>query len=252
VNIAATLTRSFNAVGLRGAPTILSWLSRTPLSGQIATVRLPAGQFISFPAFDAYWARHLYAGVPYEPDVESIFRRFAAGRVLIDCGANIGYWSTRASELGFADAIAIEANEQLIPFIKRNYGGKVIHAAVHANSGEEMLLEGEGAAASIGQTGKPVRTLALKDLDVSGPVLVKLDIEGAEIPAIEGAVGMDAVFVYEDWPRSGMPVTKYLLDKGYSVSGYDETSIRTHADAFSFNERTNKEYGPSNFMAMRD
>ena len=251
MNLAAMVTRSFEASGLRGAPTILGWLSKTPLSGQIATVRLPGGESISFPAYDPYWARYLYAGVPYEPDVESIFRRLADGRVLIDCGANIGYWSARAKELGFTDAIAIEANEQLIPLIKRNYRGNIIHAAVHAKSGEEMWLEGEGAAATIGTSGKPVRSLALTDLNVSGPALIKLDIEGAEIPAIEGAAGMDAIFVYEDWPRSGMPVTKYLLEKGYSVSGYDEAPIRTHADAFSFNERTNKEYGPSNFVAMR-
>src|SRR5215475_8518553 len=115
MNVASALTRSFEVLGLRGAPTVLSWLSRTPLSGQVGTVRLPGGQPISFPAFDPYWARHFYAGVPYEADVEIIFRRFAAGRTLIDCGANIGYWSVRAKELGFSDAIAIEANELLIP-----------------------------------------------------------------------------------------------------------------------------------------
>jgi hypothetical protein len=158
----------------------------------------------------------------------------------------------RARELGFIDAVAIEANERLIPLIERNYAGTVIHAAVHIKSGEEMRLSGDGAAATLGKAGKPVHSLALADLGISGPVLIKLDVEGAEIAAIEGARGLDAIFVYEDWPRSGMPVTEYLLGKGYAVFGFDMTPIKTHAEAFAFNERTNKEYGPSNLIAMRD
>ena len=80
---------------------------------------------------------------------------------------------------------------------------------------------------------------------------MKLDIEGAEIAAIEGAQGMDAIFVYEDWPKSGMPVTRYLLEQGYSLFGFDMTPITTHAEAFAFNSRTTDVYGPSNFVAMR-
>lgn len=251
MNLAAVLTRSFEALGLHGAPTILTYLSKTPLSSQIATVRLPGGETISFPSYDPYWARHLYAGVPYEPDVEAIFRRFAVGRVLIDCGANIGYWSVRAKGLGFIDAIAVEANERLIPLLKQNHKGTVIHAAVHSKSGEEMHFEGGGATGTLGISGKPVRSIALADLGIADPALIKLDIEGAEIAAIEGAAGMDAIFVYEDWPRSGMPVTRHLLENGYFVSGFDMSPIKSHTDAFAFNERTTREYGPSNFLAMR-
>jgi FkbM family methyltransferase len=249
MNPAAALTRSFEALGLRGAPTLLTYLSKTVLSRQVATVTLTGGQPISFPAYDPYWARHLYAGVSYEPDVEAIFRRLAGGRVLIDCGANIGYWSVRATELGFSDAIAIEANDELIPLLKRNYQGRVIHAAVHSRSGEELHFQGAGATGRVGESGATVRSIALADLEVGTPAVIKLDVEGAEIAAIEGAAGMDAIFVYEDWPKSGMPVTRHLLENGYSVSGFDMSPIRTHAEAFAFNERTTRRYGPSNFVA---
>ena len=98
---------------------------------------------------------------------------------------------------------------------------------------------------------KPTISLALADLDVTEPVLIKLDVEGAEVAAIKGAAGMDAIFVYEDWPRSGMPVTRYALEMGYSVVGFDMKPIRSHAEAFEFNRRTRETYGPSNLVAMR-
>src|SRR5205085_2625120 len=104
---------------------------------------------------------------------------------------------------------------------------------------------------SLRETGKPVRTIALADLGISGPALVKLDVEGSEVAAIEGAGSLDAVYVYEDWPRSGMPVTRWLLEEGFKVSGFDLTPIRDLSDAFAFNRRTTQSYGPSNLIAMR-
>jgi FkbM family methyltransferase len=251
MNPAATLTASFEKLGLRGAPTLLSYLSKTRLSRRIATVQLPAGQPISFPAYDPYWARFLYARVPYEPDVEAVFRRFAKGRVLVDCGANIGYWSVRAEELGFSDAVAIEANDSWMPFLERNHSGRNLHAAVHSETGITLHLRGEGSAASLSEQGKAVESLALKDLGISGPVLVKLDVEGAEIAAVQGAAGMDAMFVYEDWPRSGMPVTQQLLEEGFAIFGFDMTRIRILSEAFEFNRRTTTRYSPSNLIAMQ-
>jgi FkbM family methyltransferase len=246
--LASAITRSLEALGLRGAPTLLRHLSK--FSKGLATATLASGERIAFPACDPYWCRYLYARVPYEPDVEAILRQHSGGRTLIDCGANIGYWSVRAAGLGFKSAIAIEANPQLIPLLQRNFPGTVHHAAVHSESNKTVYLIGGGAEGYLGAFGEPVRTLALRDLGVSGPVLVKLDVEGAEIPAIEGARGMDAIFVYEDWPRAGMAVTRHLLENGYSVSGFDGTPIENPADAIEFNRRTTQRYGPSNLVAF--
>jgi hypothetical protein len=112
-------------------------------------------------------------------------------------------------------------------------------------------LKGEGAAAALASDGKPVKTLALADLRVDCPAIVKLDVEGAEIEAIKGAGNLDAMFVYEDWPRSGLPVTEYLLRNGYALYGFDMTPIASHEEAFAFNKRTRETYGPSNFLATR-
>lgn len=249
MDIGGVITRSFERLGMRGAPALLNQLSRFN-KGRVDTATLPSGETISFPACDPYWCRYLYAGVPYEPDVEAILKRYAPGRVLIDCGANIGYWSVRARGLGFRNAIAIEANAGHIALLRRNYAGRVIHAAVHARSEEMLAFDGDGATGAVGPDGQPVPSLALADLDIIGPCLVKLDIEGVEIPAIEGAAGLDAIFVYEDWPRSGMPVTHWLLERGYCIRGFDESRIETLQEAFDFNRRTNSRYGPSNLVAF--
>jgi FkbM family methyltransferase len=251
MGVAGLITRGFEALHLRGAPTVLRYLGRLQ-PDRLATVVLPSGESITFPAWDAYWCRYLYAGVPYEPDVETILRRFAPGRVLVDCGANIGYWSARAERLGFAGAVAVEANPEHIPLLERNFAGPVHHAAVHSRSGEQLYLGGHGVAGALAESGAPVRSLALRDLGLPQPAVVKLDVEGAEIAAIKGAKGVDAVFVYEDWPRSGMLVTEYLLGNGYGVFGFDQTEIATHRQAFDFNRRTTARYGPSNFYALRE
>jgi FkbM family methyltransferase len=250
MNLAAVITQAFEAVHLRGAPTLLRYLSKTRLSKRITTTRLPGGECFAFPAYDPYWARHLYAGVPYEPDVEAIFRRFSSGRTLIDCGANIGFWSARAKDLGFKDAIAIEANADLIQLLRRNHRGRVIHAAVHSSSGQTLFLEGDGPAAHLAQHGVPVGTIALADLGIIQPAVVKLDVEGAEVAAIEGAGDLDAIFVYEDWPKSGMPVTQYLLERGFTLYGFDMSPITTVRDALEFNGRTTTTYAPSNFVGI--
>lgn len=249
ISAARTVTCALELLRLRGAPTILRCLS--PLFRDLLTTVMIDGVPITFPAYDHYWCRYLYARARYEPDVEAIFRKYGSGRILIDCGANIGYWSARHKSFGFTDAIAIEANPKLIEILAHNHD-KVIHAAVHSRSGETLLLEGNGAVGAIGERGVPVLSLALADLNVQGPILIKLDVEGAEIPAIEGARGLQALFVYEDWPSRKMEVTRHLLAAGYLVLGFDETPIRSAEEAMAFNSRTREVYGPSNFAAMKD
>ena len=170
--IAGALVRGFERQDIRGAPSLLRLLSKAPsLRRALATVRLPHGQAITFPAFDAYWCRYLWASVPYERDVEQIFRKLGRGRVLIDCGANIGYWSVRAGEFGFTRVVAVEANEALLPLLRQNLSANaaestLLHAAVYSASGETLFLDRVQmhACAGIGDKGLPVTSVALADL----------------------------------------------------------------------------------------
>jgi FkbM family methyltransferase len=220
MNFPGLLTVTLEKARLRGAPTLLKRMSRVPaLQRKVATVALRNGQRISFPAYDAYWCRHLYAGKRYEPDVERIFHRLGKGRTLVDCGANIGYWSVRHKEFGFTQSIAIEANPRLITFLRMNHKGPIHHAAVAETSGETIIFSGDDAVGHIsrnGEAGVAVPTLALRDLQLEG-ALIKLDVEGAEIRAIKGLGDTDCILVYEDFPRQKMRVTRYLLEQGWKL-----------------------------------
>lgn len=245
--------------GLRGAPTLLKHLSKVgSLNERIATVTLPTGQQISFPAYDAYWCRYLYANAPYESDVAALFRRFGKGRVLVDCGANIGYWSARHRDFGFTRAIAIEPNPKLLRFLRMNFSGEIRDEAVYSVSGETLMFSGDGAQGHVGEghigvvgTPYPVRSLALKDLEIDGPALVKLDVEGAEIPAIEGAAGMDAIFVVEDFPTRGARVMHYLLERDFKLFAYVGGAIVPVKSAKDLPDVRNIDCCPVNIAAVR-
>jgi FkbM family methyltransferase len=264
----ATIVRSFEFLSLRGAPTILHMLEKIPaLQRQMGTAKLRGGQTIRFPAFDSYWCRFVWANVPYEEDVAQIFRKIARGRVLVDCGANIGYWSVRAPEFGFTEVIAIEANRDLVPILRENFHlnhtpGVVHHAAVYSQTGQQLFLERteDHAAAGIGEKGMPVSSItiadAVKDVPSDREIVVKLDVEGAEISAFKGAESLhNAIFVYEDFVRLGMPVTSYLLERGMAVFGVSEFGrqgrVLTPEDGASFTLRNASPRTPTNLVACR-
>lgn len=264
--LAAFVVRTLESVGLRGAPTLMGLLQRIPaLRRTMATVRLPYGELVTFPAFDPYWSRYLWAKIPFERDVEQIFRKLGAGRVLLDCGANIGYWSVRAREFGFTEVIAVEANSKLIPTLRENFRlnavqGKVHHAAVYSQSGIDLLLDDSRAheKSGIGDSGIPVVSITIADMLEEIPpdreVIAKLDVEGSEIAAIEGAKGHEkTIIVYEDFHQLGMPVTDYVLGQSLRVFGVSPSGERVGIfsvdEALAFNKRVAAPRWPSNFVA---
>ena len=266
--LAGTFVRTFERCSLRGAPTILKQLSKIPgLRRTMASTRLSGGETIVFPAFDAYWCRFIWANAPYERDVEHIFRMLGQGRALIDAGANIGYWSVRAREFGFVEVIAIEANRELIPILEANFSlnaipGRVHHAAVYSISGEKLFLDHTEAhaQAGIGERGMPVTSITIADAVKHVPpqqeIVVKLDVEGAEIPALEGAGQVErAIFVYEDFLRHDMVVSRYLLEHGFAIFGVtsagESKCLTTAQEASAFAAATAAPGGPSNLIACR-
>jgi FkbM family methyltransferase len=215
-----------------------------------AGLRLPSGGQLQIRLADGYWTRLLIPGYTYEPDIGAVLARALAEPdvFFLDCGANIGYWSAIAS--GMLPAGRILAVEASPP----NYGQLVENAALNGNKfqtvlnamwerdGEEAVIvshELRHAGSSIvnrrekigvaGYTEYKVSTVTIDSLcdryvtDPAAKIVIKLDVEGAEIQVLQGArrtfAQRQALLIYEDHGQdSECTVSAFVLSElGYSV-----------------------------------
>jgi len=123
------------------------------------------------------------------------------GDIVIDCGACEGFFILQALERGAGKVVAVEANATLLPCLHRtlsNAMDKVIieHAAVGALNGNVRFdfdpenpaggkICSEGVEVPMKTIDQIVEELCLPKVD-----FIKMDIEGAEIQATEGALGV--------------------------------------------------------------
>ena len=155
--------------------------------------------------------KHVLAG-NYEPDVTAVFRNMLKpGMGVIDIGANIGYYSLlSASLIGNSGwVMAVEPNSENIKFIEASRRInkfdqlKIIQAAAsmnedimvlrneYSNGTCAVLPEGEGdlfASETVGCL--RVDKLVNKKVD-----FIKIDVEGAELLAVQGC--MDLIDQYK-------------------------------------------------------
>jgi FkbM family methyltransferase len=220
---------------------------------------------------DGYWTRFpLYLG-PYEPEVARVLRAAAhATPLFCDLGANKGYWTTRAAPL-FDQVIAVEAAQSTFRDLHDNAGGLdnvTLHrAAIHARSGEVMRfinthLSHASARLEVDAPAQPrdrleqVETLAIDDVVPAGtPALLKLDVEGAEIAAIDGAaraLADGAVLIYEDHGNDpDCTVSLHLLtDPAMRLFAIEDTLVPM-PDIATLRARKADPYKGYNFLAAR-
>lgn len=134
------------------------------------------------------------------------------GYTFIDGGANFGYWSVllTSAELGEKSVVAVEASAKTFNSLEENNrlnGNRfaVVRRAISDTTDAIVTFHdyGDHAGARIVATPVPgegppvneemVRTITIDDIfeqyvrDKDKPVVLKLDVEGAEIPALKGA-----------------------------------------------------------------
>jgi len=203
-----------------------------------AIVTYHDGARLRIPLSDPFWSRVL-VGWEHEPVVHTMLDAALArepSAKLFDCGANIGYWSARCAPR--AEVIAVEpvpdTYARLLETSEINGGFVALRRAVWSEGGETLEVSwtpNRHAAASVtGRRGArvaSVETVTLAALHAAfaagAPVVTKLDVEGAEIPAIQGAlpVAHDVLFLYEDHGRDpAHKTTAYLLDHGLTVTSF--------------------------------
>lgn len=175
-------------------------------------------QFV-FPLADPYWNRLAAAAFSYEPEISIALKRVRdIDYTFIDAGANFGFWSVLASapDFGAKRTLAVEASADTFQILDRNreLNGRrfeTFRNAVFDKDGVELGFSAGGhhtARQLTQESGRErVQTITLDTLaqrasiDRGTPIVLKLDVEGADQAALEGAGQLlqhDLMIVYEE------------------------------------------------------
>lgn len=167
----------------------------------------------------AYWT-----GV-YEPEVQAILSaELGPESVFWDVGAHLGFFSVCARRLGAA-AVAFEAAPENAAHLRRHgelNGFDVVEAAVWRDAGGVGLERGPTPEQWTVRAGGDTTSVTLDETARASawPTLVKLDVEGAAGPVLEGAAAIVAArrttFVCEIHGSDEEREVRRLLD-GYDL-----------------------------------
>lgn len=237
MNIPASIAMAYIAlskpVKRRGLYRLMRTVNRAfpRQASQVRRISLNNSVF-SFPASDPFWLAKIASGKRYELEIYNFIMNLKEKPALfLDCGANIGYWSLIMSEL--APTVAVEGSSATYEWLVRNNAAngerfKALHAAVSDGSVDTVHFAtgGNHTGRGISDNGEKVRVrtidgLVAEYLKTEGLVFVKLDVEGAEVPAFRGAAKTltgRTIIVYEDHGKDhDCAPTAYLLGEGRQV-----------------------------------
>lgn len=223
-----------------------------------------------YPSGDYYWDRLLDNNWRYEPEIERFV--LAASHLdftFFDLGANFGFWSTRVAqqEFGQHEVVAVEASSESLAILKANLSGStgpstIFHRVVDSNSNTQRRIYGRrhaGRSIVAGWDGEtsPVESVETVSVDrlfeevgvfvKATKTICKIDIEGAELNALQGAfraVETDVVFILEEtgdlassstlaYASQVLELRLFVLSENGIVSIQEWPSTRKHRNVFS-------------------
>ncbi|MCO5144103.1 MAG: FkbM family methyltransferase [Oligoflexia bacterium] len=184
---------------------------------------------------DPYWSRLLYLNYKYEPEIDRIFSSIQNLEFdVFDCGANHGYWSLLFSSelLGGHSVVSLESNplvySKLVKNISLNNRKNItaLGLAISDKNKDIYFHIDKNHADSRIVTERTDNSILVKSESLSSiintykktkNVLIKLDIEGAELDALNSLdeSQIDSTFIiYEDHGRDDdSMVTDFILNK---------------------------------------
>jgi FkbM family methyltransferase len=154
----------------------------------------------------------------WEADVMRVLARFLEpGSLFVDVGANVGYHSLFAAQLG-ARVVAVEPVPWTLELLRANIWRhgvdvEVVEAAASDRAGTVRIEidPAHRSGARIGNQGVEVRAARLDELVPEGAVdVLKVDVEGAEPQVLRGASAIlarspvrAAILEFRDGPHAG-------------------------------------------------
>jgi len=277
LRLAGYLTRNHSYRGLGLVAKVLG----TFLPPASARICLSPDTKVEIDLFDFFWVRLIFDDWYYEPELETFLSRyFAPDYYWIDCGANIGYWSLRLSEhLPPGHVVAIEASPHTFAkLVVNNHmskdrfavfnnavfdcGGKEVpfeiscgHASAHIVSKDQTDDESvETVSVTTVTIDEVVRSLSPKELGAL--LIVKLDLEGAELAALRGTEvtinGFNTIIIFESHGSDqSCSVARHFLGDGrfnlYSLEG-EVTRLSSLEEVRAIQTDPHKGY---NFVAVK-
>ncbi len=129
-----------------------------------------------------------------EEDIYSAESMVKPGDVVMDCGADIGTFVRNAIVHGASRVIAVEPAPWKEPCLRKTFAQEIAQGKVTIypkgvwNTEAELLLDVDTIRSDRGQK-VPLTTIdrIVEELQLNRLDLIKMDIEGAEKPAIQGA-----------------------------------------------------------------
>lgn len=185
----------------------------------------------TYPSGDYYWNRLLSQGWNYEPEIDFFLKSFSqVPFAFLDLGANFGFWSARVGGGLYGEhlSIAVEPSDFAFGYLQRNSQGlknevRARRFAIDETFGQKINLYGSrhaglsindmwpGANKTANSQVESISIDKLVDVEkislAKTPLVIKLDVEGAELRAIKGATGVlnaNSVFIIEDAEKNGV------------------------------------------------
>jgi FkbM family methyltransferase len=220
-------------------------VQRARLRGQAQPiVTLPWGATLLVNATERHGAGIARTGVHELSVTETMFRLLAPGDLAVDAGANVGYFtSLMASRVGVTGSVlSFEPH----PALRRVLHGNVARAgagqitvdgrAVSSRTGVARLSMGDEFASNTATASLElesadaigIETVALDDVLRERTVaLLKLDVEGHELSALDGAAAALAArrishILFEELAPLPTPVSARLEAQGFALFGLRE------------------------------
>ncbi len=227
--------------------------------GRKLTVKLASGQTLWVRVGDQV-SRTIFENGSYEPQLTSLLLPFIKpGMTVFDIGANIGYYTVlMGRRVGPQGAVhAFEINERVLDLLEDNVriahltNVTVVKKAVTKTTGEaEFFLprDGDEAEGSLRKNNRydaikavTVNTISIDDYirerEISHVDLIKIDVEGAESEAFQGATKLlsskvKPVIMFEaldsacvNFGVTWYEVVKQVKDFGYRIHQGDTANF---------------------------